>query len=31
VLQKIDITSKKISAKIDVAEGAFAVAVMGER
>ena len=31
MLQKINITSKKISAKIDVAEGAFAVAVMGER
>ena len=31
MLQKINITSKKISAKIDLAEGAFAVAVMGER
>jgi hypothetical protein len=31
VLQKINITSKKTSARIDVGEGAFAVAVMGER
>jgi hypothetical protein len=31
MLQKINITSKKISSKIDVGEGAFAVAVMGER
>jgi DNA-binding beta-propeller fold protein YncE len=31
ILQKINATSKKISAQIDVGEGAFAVAVMGER
>jgi YVTN family beta-propeller protein len=31
ILQKINVISKKIGAKIDVAEGAFAVAVMGER
>jgi YVTN family beta-propeller protein len=31
MLQKINIISKKISSKIDVGEGAFAVAVMGER
>ena len=31
ILQRINITSKKISANIDVGEGAYAVVVMGER
>jgi YVTN family beta-propeller protein len=31
MLQKINVTSKMISAKIDVGKGAYAVAVMGER